>query len=160
MKIFISVGTHAQQFNRLLKEMDLLLEEGRIKDDVFAQTGNSDYRPEAFDYKEFLSPKEFAEKIENADLVVSHGGAGTIINALMKKKKLIIVPRLEKFKEHTNDHQVELAEAFEKRGKAIAVMEISKLGDAFEKAKKFKPNFDSDRENLIGYLKGFLEGIK
>jgi len=160
MKIFLSVGTHAQQFDRLLKEMDSVLAGKKIRAQVFAQTGNSSYKPKKYSGKKFLDEKEYNKKIEWAETVISHGGAGTIINALLKKKKLIIVPRLKKFGEHTNDHQLELAEAFEKEGKALAVFKIQELEEKLKKIKKFRPKTASNKEGLIKAISGFIEGLK
>ncbi|MDD5163577.1 MAG: glycosyltransferase [Candidatus ainarchaeum sp.] len=160
MKIFVSVGTHAQQFNRLLKEMDLLLGEKKINAEVFAQAGNSDYEPKNFAFKKFLDEKEFVEKFGWADIVISHGGAGTIINAMLNKKRLVIVPRMKKFGEHTNDHQLDLAEALEKEGRALAVFEIKELGTKIREAEKFSPKIASDKEGLVNAIKEFLEKKK
>lgn len=160
MRVFLSVGTHSQQFNRLLREMDSLLEKKKITAEVFAQTGNSDYAPRNYKFKKFLDEKEFEEKIVWADLVVSHAGAGTIINALRRSKKMIIVPRMKKFGEHTNDHQLDLAEALEKEGKALAVLDISELGKKILQAKKFSPKTASNRESLVNAIKKILEQQK
>src|SRR3989344_4545970 len=157
MKIFVSVGTHSQQFNRLLMEIDSLLESKKISAEAFAQTGNSDYAPKNCAFKKFLAEKEFEEKISWADVVVSHGGAGTIISALRKNKKLVIVPRLKKFGEHTNDHQLDLAEALAGQGKALAALETKELGKRIFEAKKFSPKIASNRQGLVDEIKKFLE---
>ncbi len=156
MKIFVSVGTHPQQFNRLLQELDKLAGEKKLGADVFAQTGNSDFLPGNFGSGKFLSPKEMEERIRKSDLVISHGGAGTIIGALEQKKPLVIVPRLKKFAEHTNDHQCDLAIAMEKAGKAIAVLEIKQLESAIGKARAFKPKESAGAEGIIREIKSFL----
>ncbi len=160
MKIFVSVGTHAQQFNRLLREMDSLIENKKIIANVFGQTGNSDYEPKNFAFKKFLDEKEFEEKFGWTDMIISHGGAGTIINAMLNRKKLVIVPRLKKFGEHTNDHQLDLAKALEEEGMALAVFEIGELGTAIKKAEKFSPKIASNKEGLVNAIKEFLEKKK
>lgn len=160
MKVFLSVGTHAQQFDRLLAEMDSVLARGKIKAQVFAQTGNSKYTPKNFKCKKFLDEKEYNKKMDWAEIVISHGGAGTIINALLKKKRLIIVPRLKKFGEHTNDHQLELAEAFAKEGKAVGVFEIAELGKQLKAVQKFRPKIASNKESLISAIGDFLGEIE
>ena len=43
--IFITVGSQKFQFNRLLEQIDLLIENKIIKEEVFAQIGSSDYIP-------------------------------------------------------------------------------------------------------------------
>ncbi|MBI4052792.1 MAG: hypothetical protein HY394_02015 [Candidatus Diapherotrites archaeon] len=157
-RVFASVGTHPQQFDRLLKELDVLAKNDKSLR-IFAQTGNSGFTP-SFPHEKFLSGKEYEKKFRGAGIIVSHGGAGTIISALQMEKKLIIVPRLKKFGEHTNDHQLDLAKALEKDGKAVAVEDISGLAGAIETAGHFKPDFSSSREKLIRRISAFLESAE
>ncbi len=156
MKIFVSVGTHPQPFDRLLKELDSLIAAGKVKAEVFAQTGNSRYKPKNFATEKFVSGTDYENSFKNADIVVSHGGAGTIINALRQGKKLVVVPRLEKFGEHTNDHQLDLAKALENEGKCLSVYEISKLGETLAKAVRFKPKVASNRNLLVARISKFI----
>jgi len=158
--VFVSVGTHNQQFNRLLEEIDRLVGEGLLKDSVFAQTGNSSYKPKNFPFKKFITGKKYTQEFEKAKIVVSHGGAGTIINALEKQKPLIIVPRQKQFGEHTNNHQLDLAKALEAEGKAIAVVDEKQLKNALEKAKNFKPKIASNRAQLVQRIDDFLKGME
>ncbi len=157
--IFVTVGTHRQQFDRLLKEIDRLVKEGTVKEEVFAQTGNSTYVPQEYKSTKFLSDSEYNKMMKKADLVITHGGAGGIITAMGYRKKIIVVPRLEKFGEHTNDHQIELCEAISADGKAIIVKEIKRLGETIVGSKKFKPRTENTKEGLIKEVKGFIEGI-
>ncbi len=158
-KVFISVGTHPQAFDRLLKELDsIAAKHAEFK--IFAQAGNSKYKPKNFEFEKFLKGKQFDEKIQWADIVLSHGGAGTIINALLNKKPLIVVPRLKKFGEHTNDHQLDLANALEREHKVIAVFDMNELEEKILKAISFKPNLSSDKERLIKRISLFLEEEK
>jgi UDP-N-acetylglucosamine transferase subunit ALG13 len=156
-KIFVSVGTHPQQFNRLLQELDKLAEQGKVVAEIFAQTGNSNYIPKNFKSGKFVGEVEYNSKMGTADVIVSHGGAGTIINALRLGKNLVVVPRLKKFGEHTNDHQLDLAKALEKQGKCLAVYNISKLGSTLKQARGFKPVIASNREKLVAKVKEFIE---
>ncbi len=157
MRVFVTVGTHAQQFDRLLKAIDEIAGKNK-KLRVFGQTGNSLYKPKFFPYKEFVREPEYSHKFMEADVIVSHGGAGAIIHAMEFRKKLVIVPRLEKFSEHTNDHQLELAELLHRHKKAIAVSNEKDLEKAILAAQKFSPDFDSTRKDLIhGIEKWFSE---
>ncbi len=157
--IFVTVGTHKQQFDRLLKEIDRLVKKGVIKEEVFAQTGNSDYTPQEYKSTKFLSDSEYNKMMKNADLIITHGGAGGIITAMSYRKKIIVVPRLEMFGEHTNDHQIELCEVISNSGKALTVKDIKKLQEMIEKAKKFKPRTENTKEGLIKEVREFIEGI-
>jgi len=156
MKIFVALGTHPQQFKRLLEKIDSLLGRGKLKAQVFAQTGNSNYKPKHFLSKKFLAPKEFEREFQKADLVITHGGAGSIISALRHKKPLVIVPRRKEYGEHTDNHQLDLALALDKRGKAIAVLDLEKLSTAIEKARGFNPVKHSEKKKLVERIKRFL----
>lgn len=134
--IFITLGTQKFQFNRLLKKIDELISEKKIKEKVFAQIGNSDYKPINFKYKEFLNKEEFEECVKKADLIITHAGVGTIITALNFDKRVIVVPRLAKYKEHVDDHQVEIAESFSKKGFVLSSGE--NIEDLYENIKKSK----------------------
>lgn len=132
-KIFVTVGSRNYQFNRLFKKLDELYEQGVIEGKMFAQIGTSTYTPKHFEYKDFISQEEFAEKVKWADLVVSHGASGSIMKALNAGKKVLAVTRLAKYNEHINDHQIQNNEAFASNGYVLAVYEMDDLGAAFEK---------------------------
>ena len=109
--IFITLGSQKFQFNRLLKSVDELIE-GGLDEEVFAQIGYSNYKPKNYKYKEFLDREEFSEVINCSDIVITHGGTGAIIGAVKKRKKVIAVPRLAKYGEHVDDHQLQLVSQF------------------------------------------------
>lgn len=109
--IFVTVGTHEQPFDRLIKEVDRLVSEGFITEEVFIQTGFSTYTPQYCSWKKFLSYDEMNTFIEEANVVITHGGPATFMAVLSKGKKPIVVPRLKQFNEHVNDHQLEFARA-------------------------------------------------
>lgn len=126
--IFVTVGTHEQPFNRLIKEVDRLKKEGIITDEVFIQTGFSTYEPQYCDWKSIISYSEMEDHMANADIIITHGGPATFMGAIAKGKKPIVVPRLEKFGEHVNDHQIEFAIAVQNRLSTIfTVTDISEL---------------------------------
>ncbi len=130
--IFVTVGSRNYPFNRLFEKIDALYEEGVLKEEMFAQIGTSTYKPKHFEYKDFISQQEFLEKVNEADIVVSHGASGSIMKALNAGKKVIAVTRLEKYGEHINDHQIQNNEAFASNKYVIAVYEMDELGDAFK----------------------------
>lgn len=138
--IFVMVGTHIKPFNRLLKKVDELIERGEIRGMVVAQTGNSTYKPKHYSGKPFFNESERNMLIKNSKIIITQAGAGSIIDSLLARKPTIVVPRLKRFGEHTDDHQIELAEAFGKEGKVITVLDMAELLDAIAKAKKLKPH--------------------
>ena len=111
--IFVTVGTHGQQFDRLLKKIDQLKGEQKISEEIFAQIGHSTFSPKNFSFKKFLSDSEFEKKVSQSSLVISHAGAGAIITSLKYAKGLVLVPRMQEFGEHTDSHQIDLARFME-----------------------------------------------
>lgn len=121
--IFVTVGTHEQSFNRLIKEVDELVGEKVITEPVFIQTGYSDYVPKHAEYARFLNYDQMEKTIDSARIVITHGGPASFINVLAKGKKPIIVPRLSKFHEHVNDHQITFAKELKDRNYEIIIVE-------------------------------------
>ena len=106
--IFVTIGSQKFQFNRLLQMVDNL----NTEEEIFAQTGYSDYKPKNYKFKDFLSRDEYKAFIANSDIVITHAGTGAVIGAVKQGKKVIAVPRLSKYGEHVDDHQVELVKQF------------------------------------------------
>lgn len=132
--IFVTVGSRSYPFNRLFKKLDELYENGILTEKMFAQIGTSTYKPKHYVYKDFITTEEFKRKIEEADIVVSHGASGSIMKALNAGKKVIAVTRLEKYKEHINDHQIQNNEAFSSNGYVLmADLELTDLSECFKK---------------------------
>ena len=126
--IFVTVGTHEQQFNRLIKEVDRLKGEGIIKEDVFIQTGFSTYEPKNCEWSKLIPYKEMQRLNKEARIVITHGGPASFVAPLQLGKIPIVVPRQAKFDEHVNDHQVDFAKAVSERNKNIlAIFDIKEL---------------------------------
>lgn len=135
--ILVTVGTHNKSFNRLLKSLDKIVET-RIKERVIAQIGHSTYIPRNYKSFNFTSSEKMIELTKEADIVITHAGAGAIITALKFNKPTIVVPRQKRFNEHTDDHQLQLTKELEKQKKVIAVYNIKNLEKAIQEAKKIK----------------------
>ena len=100
---------------------------------------------------------KFDHLMDEADLIITHGGAGTIMTALRKGKKIIGVPRLAQYHEHVNDHQKQLLSAFEERGYLIYARDPDMLEDALKKAAGFIPaGFVSNTSTLTAYLNEWI----
>lgn len=138
-KIFLTLGTHPQQFYRLLKKIDELVGEKKIKEKVFAQTGHTNVKPDNIEFTKFLSLDDFNKKMVEADIIITHAGEGNIGLAKNLGKKLIVMPRLKEYKEHTNDHQIELAKTVEEKKLGLVAWNEEELEEKIEKIKSFKP---------------------
>lgn len=155
--IFVTLGSQKFQFNRLLMELDKLVEEKKISNDIFAQIGYSDYKPKNYEFKEFLDREQFAEIMERCEIVITHGGTGAIVGAVKREKKVIAVPRLEKFGEHVDDHQLQIIDQFTDMNFIVGVKETNEIYEALEqlKAIEFK-KYISNTENIIKSIEEFL----
>lgn len=155
--IFVILGSQKFQFNRLLKKVDELVEQGVITEEVFAQTGYSDYIPQHYSFKQFLNREEFAEMEAKADIVITHGGTGAIMGAIKKGKKVIAVPRLAKYGEHVDDHQVQLLKQFGDIGLIEVSYDTEMLAGAYEKSKVTEyVQYTSNTTNVINSIDDFI----
>ena len=153
--IFVTLGSQKFQFNRLLKAVDEL----DTEEEIFAQIGYSDYKPQHYKYKEFLDREEFAAWEEKADIVITHGGTGAIIGAVKKGKKVIAVPRLAKYGEHVDDHQTQLIKQFKDLNLIYACVD-GDLQKALEVVKNTTYNeYKSNTDKIIKSLEEFIEGL-
>ncbi|MEM5830887.1 MAG: PssE/Cps14G family polysaccharide biosynthesis glycosyltransferase [Candidatus Aenigmatarchaeota archaeon] len=155
--IFLTVGTIEYQFNRLIKKVDELVEKGKIREKVIAQIGYSTYKPKNFKYFSFASEEEILRLNKKARIIISHGGVGSIILGLQFKKPIIVVPRLKKFNEHIDDHQIQIAKEFGKYKKVLTCFDVEKLEQIIKKAKNFKPSVSSKSQRIFKIIKSYLE---
>lgn len=155
--IFVTLGSQKFQFNRLLKKIDELIEKEIIQENVFAQIGSSDYVPKNYDYKDYLDRDEFAKMTEQCDVFITHGGTGAIVGAIKKGKKVIAVPRLAKYGEHVDDHQVQLLEQFSDMGMIVACENVDALEEALHKVNAIViKSYISNTEKIIDSIEEFL----
>lgn len=135
---FVTVGNVMQGFRRLLEVVeDLAKKDLPGLKPVFIQTGhNVDFRPSHCQSTPFLSMEEFQQRIAQADLIITHGGAGTLLNVLRLGKVPVVMPRRHKYGEHVNDHQVQLVEALSSDGWVMPAYEPEDLEVAIVKARE------------------------
>jgi len=151
--IFVTVGSQKFQFNRLLRELDILVEKNSIKENIFAQTGHSDYKPRNYRFKNFLDRDEFKEIMQMSSKVITHGGTGAIVNAVKQGKKVIAIPRLKEYGEHVDNHQLQIIGEFEKMQFINVVKEIDELEKAIEHIE------NNDLKNYISNTEAIIEAI-
>lgn len=126
--IFVTVGTHEQPFDRLIKYVDELKKDGVITEDVIMQTGYSKYEPLYCQWSRMFPYREMQKYMDNARIVITHGGPSSFMDVLQRGKVPVVVPRQAKYKEHVNNHQVEFIHAMDERAKnIISVYEIEQL---------------------------------
>lgn len=121
--IFVTVGTHEQQFNRLIKYIDELKKSQLVEDEIFIQTGFSTYTPKYCTWSKFYPYRNMMEFVHDARIVITHGGPSSFIMPLQEGKIPIVIPRQKQFGEHVNDHQLEFSRQVAKRQNNILVIE-------------------------------------
>ena len=154
--IFVTVGTHEQQFNRLVEYMDKWA--AKHEEDVVIQTGYSTYEPKNCVWQKLFSYQEMSKKVAAARIVITHGGPSSFIAPLQIGKIPIVVPRNHKFGEHVNNHQIDFCRKVAERQRSIILVEeIYEIEDVIE-------NFESIVRNMASGLtsnnKRFCEGIE
>ena len=158
--ILVTLGTNDESFERLLKAIDKEIDKGNIKEKVIVQAGCTKYSSKNMEIFDLVTKEEFDKLISECDLLITHGGVGSILTGINKGKKVIAVPRLAKYKEHGNDHQLQIVENFSERKYILAVKDLNKLGKTIEKAKKFKPQkFVSNTHNIINMIEDFIDNL-
>lgn len=121
--IFITVGTHEQPFDRLIEYVDKLVENGVISEEVIMQIGYSTYEPKHCKFDKLIPYQQMVKNVQDARIVITHGGPASFIMPLQFGKIPVVVPRQKKFNEHVNDHQLEFSKEVAKRQKNIIVVE-------------------------------------
>lgn len=161
--IFVTVGTHEQQFNRLVKYMDKWASEHNEK--VVIQTGYSTYEPKHCECDKLFPYQKMVETVDQARIVITHGGPSSFIMPLQIGKTPIVVPRQKRYEEHVNDHQVKFCKEVEsKMGTIVVVEEIKKLGgviDSYDEIKREGKNTSNNAkfcEELESIVEEMFEG--
>lgn len=159
--IFVTLGSQKFQFDRLLKELDQLKSQQIITQEIFAQVGFSEYEPQFFDSERFVDRETFQNKMDKAELVITHGGTGAIITALKKGKKVIAVPRKKEFGEHVDDHQEQIVASFSTSKYILGVNDMSELEQAITEANSFQfKKFISNNKKFVEALISIINDTK
>lgn len=158
MRIFVMFGTQDKRFDRLL---NAILESKFVNEnDVYVQLGYTKGVYDKIHYQEYYTEEELMHQIKVADLIITHAGIAAIVSALKLKKKTIVVPRLGKYKEQNNDHQVQIMERFKKQGYIIPCTDLSKLDELVISSKDFKPkDYTSEKQGIIDEITKFIDKI-
>ncbi len=152
--ILVLTGTHDQPFDRLVEWADRLAASGKLGPDVLVQRGASRTVPRNCRSVRHIGYSELKRLVRKSEFVISHAGAGTVIDVLSERKPLILVPRLREFGEHEDDHQVQLAEALFRAGRALKATTFGELEEAVTMVSGLDPS--PRRSKIPGILRKFL----
>lgn len=156
--ILVTLGTQNVQFTRLLKELDKLINKKIIKEKVIVQSGYTNYQSKNFETIKLLSMDELNKYINDANIIITHGGVGSILDAIKENKKVIAIPRMKKYEEAANDHQKQIVKKFDELGYIKACNNIKDLEKIYLNLKNFKPQkFVSNNKNFISNLTNYID---
>lgn len=157
--ILMVCGTQKFPLDRMLMEMDRLIETGAVTEEVFAQIGYSTCEPKHYQWERFVEGEEFEKKIKNCDLLLTHSGVGTILTGKECGKPVLVYPRSAKYGEHVDDHQWQIAREFRKRDYVLICEDAPQMAQRIEECRHFPFRQLSIGENVqTGVIRDFLRG--
>ena len=152
--IFVALGTQDKSFKRLLE----LAEKINTDEKIVCQSGFTKYSSNKLEIHDYFSADEYNKYINEADVVITHGGVGTILNALSLNKKIIVVPRLKKYSEHQNDHQLQVARIFKDKGHIVLFEDGDDINEILKIVNDFNPKpYVSNNANFVNKMKDYLD---
>ena len=155
--IFVSVGTQDKSFTRLLELIDKEIDKGFINDEVIVQSGYTKYSSKNMKILDYVSKDDFNNYIKTCDLLITHGGVGTIFTGLENNKKIMVMPRLKEYKEHNNDHQLDILQSFEDAGYILGFNNEEEFEEKYKMLDNFKvKKYESNTLNMINLVKDFI----
>lgn len=156
--ILVTLGTQKFPMDRFVKAMDELA--GTLEEEIFIQSGHSTYEPKNCKWSAFVDAGEFQKMIENCSVLVTHSGVGTIMRGINAGRPVVVVPRLAKFHEHVDDHQVQIAEAFAGKNCVLHCEDLTRIADVIEKARthKFSP-YNPPESNVEDMIFDFIHKL-
>ena len=157
--IFVSLGTNDKSFDRLLKKLDEEISLGNIRDKVVVQSGYTKYSSDNMDIVDLMPMDMFNKNISSCDILITHGGVGTILDGLKHGKKIIAFPRLKMYQEHVNDHQVEIIDEFYKCG-YILTGQIDDIVKLIDEVRDFEPKeYKSNNYKFNKMIRDYIDSI-
>ena len=157
--ILVTLGTQDKQFYRILEALEDKLDKHLIDDEVIVQAGcSADFKSKYMKIFDLIPMDEFDEMIKKCDLLITHGGVGSIITGLKNNKKVIAAARLSKYNEHVNDHQLQIIDNFSKEGYILKLDNFDDIDKLIKDSSKFKPKkFKSNTDNIINLIDREIE---
>lgn len=158
--IFVILGTQDKPFSRLLNALEKEIKKENIKEKVIVQAGSTKYKSKYMEIHDYLDMKSFNKYINDADYIITHGGVGAILDSIKKNKKVLVVPREQKYDEHENDHQIQITERFTKMGYILSCMNTKDISLKIQELKDFKPKkFVSNNKKLISKIEEYIDNL-
>ena len=156
--ILVMLGTQKNSFKRLLEEIEKCINKGIINEEVVVQAGGTKYKSEKMKIFDLIPNEKLTNYMEKANFIICHGGVGSIVSSIKLGKKVIAIPRYEKYGEHVNNHQEQIVNSFSKQGLIIGTENVCELENAISKVGDFEPRkFVSNTENVINIVSDYID---
>ena len=156
--ILVLLGTQNNSFHRLLEEVEKNIKDKTINEEVIVQAGYTKYQSDKMKIIDLMSKEQLSKFQDEASLIITHGGVGSIVGSLKMNKKIIAVPRLKQYGEHVNDHQKQIVENFDKQGYIKGVFDIKDLKQALQDIESFTPKkFESNTQSIINIVENYID---
>lgn len=156
--VLVMLGTQNNSFHRLLEEVEKCIDNKIINEEVIVQAGGTNYNSDKMKILGLVSNDELNKYIDKSSFIICHGGVGSIVSGIKAGKKVIAIPRYQKYGEHVNDHQVQIVESFNEQGFIKGIQDVGELSKAISEIKDFIPNkFVSNTQNVINIITDFIE---
>lgn len=156
--ILVLVGTSDYNFKRLLDAVKREVDNGNIKDKVIMQAGCNKIESDKIEVFDLIEKEKLDKLVKEADVIITHGGVGSILQALEYKKPVIAAAREKKYEEAANDHQHQIIDEFVERGFILKLDDFDKLDEVLNKAKTFKPKqYKSNNKNFVKVLDNYIK---
>lgn len=156
--VFATVGA-TLGFERLVRHVDEAKRSGLLPEKVILQTGigNTVEVDESIEVVEVLPFDQLKDILRRADLVICHGGTGSIITALQEGCRVVVIPRMFERGEHYDNHQWEIADTFASRGLVSVTKADDDFAEALASARRREPRSATlDQSELVKRLEQLL----
>ncbi len=156
--ILVTLGTQDKSFVRLLQKIDDLVSKKVIKEEVIVQAGYTTYKSENMTIFNLIEQTKLTKLIKDCNLLITHGGVGSIMEGIVNNKKVIAVPRLKFYNEHTNNHQLEIVKSFSDLGYILGCLDLNDLEKNLKNINKFIPKkYRSNTKKFAKIIEDFID---
>ena len=156
--ILVLLGTQNNDFSRLLEAVQENINNKTINEEVIVQAGFTKFNSKDMKIFSLIDKEEIGKLQDKADLIITHGGVGSIVSSLKKGKKVIVVPRLKRYGEHVNNHQIQIARKYSEQGYVKYVINERNLGKVIKSMADFQPkSYENQESKIISIIENYID---
>lgn len=159
--IFVILGTQDKPFTRLLNAIEKQIEDSIIQEEVIVQAGITSFESKNMRIFDYILMEDFQRYIEEASLIITHAGVGSILTALKAHKPIIAAARESSYKEHVNDHQKEILNLFEEEKYILGLHDFDRLDILYKLSKTFQvKEYVSTQMDIVSSIRSYIDELK